>query len=198
MKKIKMTRDIAIAVLLLGLFFLILAILSIDSHQSTSLKGASIEENTPKTIEMVNKHMREIYDKQEMERKNAENLNLLTAPPLYKTPKNEPVYQFNQMPLSFDPDAMNELVGKDLGEFVQPVPKEKTLSEEIQNEIINDMIGDNKKELERKNMADAIIENAKKKGYLIEIDENYKVKSVRKLLNKEPPSVFDPNILPNQ
>ncbi len=198
MKKIKITRDIAIAILLIGLFFLILSILSLDSHRSVTMDENQDEESSPKTIEMVNKHMREVYDKQEMARKNTENLNVLTAPPVYKSPREEPVYQFDNIPLTFDPDSMNELVGKDLGQYATSLVQDKTLSEQIQDEIINDMIRDESREQERKSLAEAIIQKAKKQGYLIEVDENYKVKSVRRLINKENSSVFDPNILPNQ
>lgn len=198
MKKIKITRDIAIAILLIGLFFLILSILSLDSHRAVTMDEKQDDESSPKTIEMVNKHMREVYDKQEMARKNAENLNVLTAPPIYKSPREEPVYQFDNIPLTFDPDSMNELVGKDLGQYATSLMQDKSLSEQIQDEIINDMIRDESREQERKSLAEAIIQKAKKQGYLIEVDENYKVKSVRRLINKENPSVFDPNILPNQ
>lgn len=196
MKKNKFSRDAAIALFLAGLFFLILAIVSLDSTDSMLLPGGD-SVNPSKPIELVNKHLREVYDRQEMEKKNVENLNTITAPPIYKAPKVEPVYNFDNLPLSFDQDSINELIGKDLENFI-PNIHDKSLSEQIQDEVINDMATKLQAEENKKHLADAIIKRARDKGYLIEIDDEYKVKSVKRIIKKETPSIFDPNFVPNR
>lgn len=195
MKQSRFSRDAAIALLLAGLFFLILAIVSLDSTDSILLPGDTA--NPAKPIELINKHLREVYDRQEMEKKNVENLNTITAPPIYKAPKVEPVYNFDNLPLSFDQDSINELIGKDLENFI-PNVHDKSLSEQIQDEVINDMTNKLQTEQNKKSLAEAIIKRARDKGYLIEIDDDYKVKSVKKIIKKEAPSIFDPNFVPNR
>lgn len=196
MKQNKFSRDAMIAFFLAGLFFLILAIVSLDSTDSMLLPGGE-GANPAKPIELVNKHLREVYDRQEMEKKYVENLNTITAPPLYKAPKTEPVYNFDNLPLSFDQDSINELVGKDLENFI-PNVHDKSLSEQIQDEVINDMTAKQQDAENKKHLAEAIIKKARDKGYLIEIDDEYKVKSVKKIIKKEAPSIFDPNFVPNR
>lgn len=195
MKQSRFSRDAAIALLLTGLFFLILAIISLDSTDSILLpdEGAS----SAKPIELINKHLREVYDRQEMEKKNVENLNTITAPPIYKAHKVEPVYNFDNLPLSFDQDSINELIGKDLENFI-PNGHDKSLSEQIQDEVINDMTTKLQAEQNKKTLAESIIKRARDKGFLIEIDDEYKVKSVKKIIKKEAPSIFDPNFVPNR
>ncbi len=195
MKQSRFSRDAAIALLLAGLFFLILAIVSLDSTDSMLLPGEAT--NSAKPIELINKHLREVYDRQEMEKKNVENLNTITAPPIYKAPKVEPVYNFDNLPLSFDQDSINELIGKDLENFI-PNVHDKSLSEQIQDEVINDMTNKLQTEQNKKSLAESIIKRARDKGYLIEIDDDYKVKSVKKIIKKEAPSIFDPNFVPNR
>lgn len=203
MSTLKFSRDGAIAILLLGLFFLILSIISLESRETISdeLSDTQFEENDKgdvKALDLVNKHMRDVFDKQEILRKNTENMNTLTAPPIYKSPRNEPVYNFDDIPLSFDPDSMNELVGKDLSAFEIESSSDRTLSEQIQNEVINDMVEAEELKIEKRNLAESIIEKARQKGFVIEIDENYKVRSVKKIAPDNKKSIFDPNNLPNR
>lgn len=199
MKPKKFSRDVAIALLLAGLFFLILAIVSLDSTDSMLLPDVSVKSDpNAKPIDLINKHLREVYDRQEIEKKNVENLNVITAPPIYKSPRVEQVYNFDNIPISFDQDSINELVGKDLGNYVHSHSSDRSLSEQIQDEVIDDMNKKAEDENNKKSLAEAIIKKARDKGYLIEIDDDYKVKSVKKIIKKEQPSIFDPNSVPNR
>jgi len=197
----RFTRDMAIALLLAGLFFLVLAMVSLDSTDSLMFPaGLSQVDPSTKPIDLINKHLREVYDRQEMEKKNVENLNVITAPPIYKSPRIEPVYNFDNLPLSFDQDSINELVGKDLGNYLRSsdAGDHRTLSEQIQDEVVDDMARQAIAESNKKHLAEAIIQKARDKGYLVEIDENFKVTSVKKIIKKERPSIFDPNSVPNR
>jgi hypothetical protein len=201
LKQKKFTRDIAIALLLAGLFLLILALVSLDSTDSLLLSGSDSSATgttSSKPLELINKHLREVYDRQEIEKKNAENLNVITAPPIYKSPKDEPVYNFDNLPISFDQDSINELVGKDLGHFVHSNSSDRSLSEQIQDEVIDDISRKAQQEAEKKSLAEAIINKAREKGLHVEIDDDFKIKSVKRIIKKESPSIFDPNAVPNR
>lgn len=193
------SKDAAIALLLAGLFILILAIISLDSTDSIYISHDNgIADPSNKPIDLINKHLREVYDRQEIQKKNAENLNILTAPPIYHSPHVEPVYNFDNIPLSFDQDSINELIGKDLGTMAHPKSLNPSLNEQIQEEVINDINQKIEAENKKKNLAEAIIKRAKDYGYSIEVDDDYKVKSVKKIKKNEAPSIFDPNALPNR
>lgn len=196
-----LTRDTAIALFLSGLFFLILAIVSFDStdsiwvpEESSNLKG----DPSAKPIDLINKHLREVYDRQEIEKRNAENLNILTAPSIYQTPRVNPVYNFDDLPISFDQDSINELVGKDLKNYLQSTSIKRSLSEKIQDEIVDGIAQKMQSEDYKRSLADSIIQKAREEGYLVEIDDEYKVKSVKKIIKKNEPSIFDPNAIPNR
>jgi hypothetical protein len=197
MKKTKTSRDGAIALLLAGLFILIVALVSIEFQESPGDVGLN-PANEVRAIDLVNKHLREVYDRQEIDRKNAENMNALTAPPLYKAPRVEPRFNFDELPISFDQDSIDELVGQDLARFTTGRVSARSLNEQIQQEVINDINAATEQEISKKALADAIIQKARKQGLDVQIDENFKIKSVRKINLKEAPSVFDPNSLPNR
>jgi hypothetical protein len=198
MKKNNSSRDAAIALLLSGLFVLIVALISLspDENKSIDLTRNSKEDARP--IDLVNKHLREVYDQQEIDRLNAENMNLVTAPPLHKAPPVEPVFHFDEMPISFDQDSLEEVVGQDLRIYASSQARQKTLSEQIQQEIIDDIKKSAEEEVYQKALADSIIKKARSQGFDVQVDENFKIKSVRKIVIKEAPSLFDPNNLPNR
>lgn len=197
MKSPRNQKDGAIALLLIGLFLLIIALTSFESKDFST---EELKEQNKKinAMDLVNKHLREVYDRQEIDRKNVENINALTAPPMSKAPKNENLFHFDDLPLTFSEDSNNELLGKDLRVYATTVIKEQTLSQKIQQEVIADIQKASEEEVYKKALADSIVKKAKNQGFDIQIDENYKIKNIRKMIIKEKPSVFDSNELPNQ
>ena len=191
------TKDKAVALFLLGLFLMILALLSLE-NESTISNDTSDDTSDVRVIDLVNKHLRDAYDRGEIERKNAENINILTAPTIKNAPKTEPVYHFNELPLTFDQDSTNELLGKDLRLIMTQAVEKTTMSQQIQEEILSDMKRSADEESYRKALAEAIIKKAESQGYKIEIDENFKVTNMRKINQKEKQSIFDQESLPQK
>lgn len=198
MKKQNSSRDAAIALLLSGLFVLIVALISMNPKQEKAVDLTAPAGEDVRPIDLVNKHLREIYDRQEIDRINAENMNLITAPSLHTSPPVEPVFHFDQMPISFDQDSLEEVVGQDLRIYASSQARQKTLNEQIQQEIIDDIKKSAEEEVYQKALADSIIKKARSQGFDVQVDENFKIKSVRKIVIKEAPSLFDPNNLPNR
>jgi hypothetical protein len=192
------SRDAAIALLLLGLFILIWALINMDDQEEKNKAKGSVQQNPVRAIDLVNQHLREVYDRQEMERQNVENMNALTAPPIHKAPQEIPQYHFDELPLTFDQDSVNELVGKDLRHLASQSVRQRTLSQQIQKEIIDDIQRSAEEEKYKKALAEAIIKKAKAQGYDVQVDDDFKVKSIRKIVKKEAPSVFDSQNLPGR
>lgn len=190
-------RDFAIAMLLVGFFLLVLALVSFE-RGPVKPEASRTEGTAMRPIDLVNKHLREVYDQQEMGRKNVENLNTLTAPPLYKAQPTEPVFHFGEIPLTFDPDSVDELVGTDLRIYASNMARQNSLSEQIQQEIIGDIKKAVEDEVYKKALAEAIIQKARSQGYDIQVDDNFKIKSIRKIVIKEGSSIFDPKNIPNR
>lgn len=214
MKDQKSHRDIAVAFFFAGLFVLIVAVLTLektvektmDDNDDSKVAGRSYSDDPneqqgregTRPIDLVNKHLREVYDREEIQRRKVEILNRATAPPLHRTKPNETVLYFNELPLSFDQDSLEELVGQDLRLFSTSASRTKGLNQQIQDEIIEEMARGVVEEKERKALADSIIAKAREKGFDIKIDEDFKIQSVRKIVVKDHPSVFDPNSLPHR
>lgn len=197
MNQTKAPKDIAIALLLVGLFLLIVALLSLE-EEPVEIRKAVIPNADVNVLDLVNKHMREIYDKQEMERKNVENINALTAPPISQVKPEVPAFHFEELPLIFEEESANELVGQDLRSYASSAINSRPLNQQIQHEIIQDLKRAAEEEIYKKALAEAIISKARSQGYDLQIDEDYKIKSIRKVKFKEAPSVFDQTGLPNR
>ncbi len=198
MKRNNSSRDAAIALLLSGLFVLIVALVSLSPNDDNNVDVTPNPKDDARPIDLVNKHLREVYDQQEIDRINAENMNLVTAPPLHKTPPVEPVFHFDEMPITFDQDSLEAVVGQDLRIYASSQARQKSLSEQIQQEIIDDIKKSAEEEVYQKALAEAIIKKARTQGFDVQVDDNFKIKSVRKIVIKEAPSLFDPNNLPNR
>ncbi|MEY4617287.1 MAG: hypothetical protein RJB66_2247 [Pseudomonadota bacterium] len=192
-------KDLAIAVLLAGLFLLIVALVSFESPPTEPVPV--VQSSAPvNTMELVNKHLRDVYDSQEMNRENVERINAITAPPIAESEEEsvEPGLIFNQLPLDFDSGEMSSFEGQDLNAMALTAVQQRPLSQQIQHEILEDLRRAKEEAQYKKALAGAIIAKAKSQGYDVQIDENFKVRSVRKIEIKDAPSIFDPKSLPNR
>jgi hypothetical protein len=197
MKSEKKSRDIAIALLLLGLLFLILSLISLDSRETVS-REAPLPVVTAKPVDLINKHMQEVLERQEIDQKAVENINYLKAPSLKDAPTEVPLYHFNEIPLVFDQDAISEMVGEDLRVFATQSLRRKSLSQQIQQEVIDDIKRAAAEESYKKALAEAIIQKARSQGYEVTVNDEYKVTSVRRIVKKEEKSLFAPDSIPNK
>jgi hypothetical protein len=133
-----------------------------------------------------------------MDRKNAEVLNELTAPPISKVKPDVPTHHFDELPVFFDQDSAQSVVGEELGTYAYDALKSRPLNQQIQHEILEDIKRAKEEEEYKKALATALINKAKNQGYDLEVDEDYKIKSVRKIRTQNPPSIFDPGAVPSQ
>lgn len=174
------SRDGAIALLLTGLFLVIIALLSVDQRGEAPKESLENPKASVNTLDLVNKHLREVYDRQDLERKSAEAMNSITAPPMAKTVPKYSDFHFDELPLTFEPDSVDQLVGKDLRIVVSDAMEKRPLNQQIQNEIIQEI----KRAKEERRASEALAEAMKKKaanqGYKLEVDDEMKVKSVKK------------------
>lgn len=174
------SRDGAVALLLTGLFLVIIALLSVDQREEAPKAFIENPKASVNTLDLVNKHLREVYDRQDLERKSAEAMNSITAPPMAKTVPKYSDFHFDELPLTFEPDSVDQLVGKDLRIVVSDAMEKRPLNQQIQNEIIQEI----KRAKEERRASEALAEAMKKKaanqGYKLEVDDEMKVKSVKK------------------
>lgn len=189
------SSDKAIAILLVGVFMVIWAM---TNKEAISMREAEFEseQSSVRPIDLVNKHLREVYDRQEMERKNVENLNALTAPPIKSAEVTVPVYHFGDIPLEFSLTGEEELIGQDVQALAEKALEQRPLSAQIQKEVAEDVVKATEQKKYRKALAEAIVEKARRQGYELNVDEDYKVRSIKKIVEKKRPTVFETEFAP--
>lgn len=199
-KKRDSSKDVAVALLLTGLFVLIVALITLeDKSETKSIQGIGRKTgSSARPIDLVNQHLREVYDRQELDRIHVENTNAATAPPLNRTKPVEPVYHFDELPVAFDQESLEEIVGQDLRIYASGQARQKSLNEQIQQEIIDDIRRSTEEEVYKKALAESIVKKARDQGYDVQVDDEFKIKSIKKIVIKKQPSIFDPNNLPNK
>jgi hypothetical protein len=197
MENKKGSKDAAMAFILVGLLVLILALVSMEQTRSGQ-SSSPVAEETIRPIDLVNKHLRDVYTQQERERVVVQNINTLTAPPLRKVPKEEPRHHFDELPLTFDQDVTNEILGEDLRIFAASAVRQRTLSEQIQKEVMDDLKKAAEEEAYKRALAESIIKKARDQGYEIQINDSFKVTSIKKIKKEKEISIFDKDHLPNR
>lgn len=187
----KNQRDLATAILLVGLFFTIWGLVNQHTIESRTV-GYKEETSSVRSVDLVNKHLREMYDRMELENSSVKTLNELTAPPIAPPPDEQAEVNFDEIPWVIEDSAKDQWEGQDVSELAKSALAKRPLSQQVQREVLSDIQRAKELEAYKEALAASIIEKAKKQGYLITVDNEFKVKSVKKLIEKQnAQSVFD-------
>lgn len=183
-------KIIGILLLLIGGFLLFASMFlfnekSLNKKSSASSKNISIKPN-----DILNEHLQSTYSNMVISETNTIHQNKLKAPSLEKAQEEIP-YQ-EDYSVGFETDDLNANIGKDLKKDIQQSWDNPSLHEKINKEMQEEQQKQISEQEYREAFAKAYIQKAKEKGYEVELDDQYRVVSVKKIKpKKEPPSIFE-------
>lgn len=189
-KKNNSQQTIGFILLLSGLFFVLLTLVydSNDGSKNKNEKKINAEKNylfnTVKSPnDLVNEHLQKTYDNEQIKKLNTIHQNEILAPSLEQAREEVPFQE--DMSISFETDDLSSLVGKDLNKDIRQSWEDTTLHNKIEEELSNDQKNAIATKLYRDAYAKAYIQKAKDKGYQVQLDDEFRVISVKKIIEKK-------------
>ena len=199
MKAKKQKKD-SLFVRLIGIFFLISSsffcgYVIFEEHLNLNPEGQSDSSSIYKTNELdnVNDHLKAVSDKMELERMRTMVANLKTSHGntneiiKYKSPSDdEPIINFSDDP------RVRELA-EDLGRTNELKRTPKDPRSMVYNSVIEDRQTQKYKEAQRRQQAQEFVNKARKDGWIVNLDENFKIKSYRHIDTEDQPESQEVN-----
>lgn len=181
----------AVATLLAGLFLLVWGLVNEKTIRSRTTSYQE-ESSNVKPIDLVNKHLREIYDKAELQENATKSLNQLTAPPILPPPDEQVEINLDEISWTIDETKLEELKGQKINDLAQEALEKRPLSQQIQKEVAEDLRKARELSTYKEALSATIVEKARNQGYAIEVDSEYRIKTIKKIKKRDKaPSVFE-------
>ncbi len=174
--------SLIVVLLLLGAGFLLFQYLGEeapkkDSRQLASPKGTTIKSN-PAYEQSVNRHLMMTNEKVEMARQRMEVDN--TRFKEFHETKAQTAYQSAEG-VDLNGEGNAKSVAEDLGRGERKQSNSRSPHDVIQSELYNAQLNQAYTEEYRQEYARQFVENARRGGYKVQLDENYRVISVTPL-----------------
>lgn len=175
-----------------GLFFILLTLVNENHHSENATLENDKKLNVHKDAnkdgiktpnQLVNEYLQKTYDTDQINKLNAVHQNTVYAPDLNNAHEEVPFQEDTS--IHFENDNLSSVAGKDLKKGSVNSERELSLDSQIQEEIINDKKLMTDQKLSREAYAKAYVEKAKEKGYRVELDDEYRVVSVKKIIEKK-------------
>ena len=193
MKPKKKQRQTNVFVGLIGMFFLMSSALFCgyvvyEDHLNLNAEGqadfSSIHK--PNELESVNDHLKSVSDKMELERLKTlvANMKIGHGNTSDKVNNYEPLG--DQPIVDFSGDPRVEQMAEDFGRNSELKRKPLDPRSIVYESVIEERKLQKQKEEDRRHQADAFIANARKDGWIVQLDPStYKIKSYRRLESPE-------------
>jgi hypothetical protein len=165
-----------IFLILIGLVFIALSYYAEDPVSEKVEISSSLKSNNKKPVDLVNEHLQKSYDKEVIEKMNIINQNRVLAPNLKDVPEENPLTE-DEISSLYGGVNYEDLVRRELSE------KNAIEDRNYQNEL-EAKETEEKEEVQRRyreKYANTFLERARKEGLEVELDEDFKVKSVNKI-----------------
>lgn len=190
--KIKKQKNNNLFIRLIGIFFLISSsffcgYVIFEDHLNLSSDGQSDFSSIQKKNELdnVNNYLKSVSDKMELERMRTLVANLKTSHSnsnevrKFKSPSDdEPIIEFSDDP------RVRELA-EEFGRTSELKKNPKDPRSVVYNSVIEGREAKIEKEAQRRQQAQQFVDNARKDGWIVSLDGDYKIKSYRRV--EDPP-----------
>ena len=187
-------NQIAFILLLFGVILVLGALLLFQMQDKTNdsgeiTAGLKNKMRSKEYEKSVNYHVSEVYSKSKLKEKIIEYQNKKEAPLISKT-NEEVAYLYDGDRATLDGENWGNLVGKDL----KGIRRERTLDtpeQKIRDEVIQDQRDSVQNTANQEAYAQQFIENARRDGYELTLDSEYRITDVKKIKKNRNPSLFD-------
>ncbi len=174
---------------LIGIFFLISSALfcgyvAYEDHLNLNSEGqvdfSSVHK--PNDLETVNDHLKSVSDKMELERLKTLVANIKISHGSTVDQVNNNLPQSEQPIVDFSEDPRIEQMAEDFGRTNELKKKPRDPRSVVYESVIEERKLQKQKEEDRRLQADAFMANARKDGWIVQLDPStYKIKSYRRL-----------------
>lgn len=131
-------------------------------------------------LDTVNEHLKSVSDKMELERMKAlvanmkvDHSNVTVRDQVNPANENQPIIDFSD-------DPRIRQLAEDFGRTTDLKKRPQDPRSIVYNSVIEDRALQKQKEVERRQQALEFVSRARKDGWIVKLDENYKIKSYRR------------------
>lgn len=131
-------------------------------------------------LDTVNEHLKSVSDKMELERMKAlvanmkvDHSNVTVRDQVNPANENQPIIDFSD-------DPRIRQLAEDFGRTTDLKKRPQDPRSIVYNSVIEDRALQRQKEVERRQQALEFVSRARKDGWIVKLDENYKIKSYRR------------------
>jgi hypothetical protein len=160
----------------MGLVFIGVSYYSDDQDVEILEQSSKVKKDSRRPVDLVNEHLQKTYDKEVINKMNTINQNKVFAPKLKEIPEESPLTE-EEISSLYGGASIEDLIRKDLNE--KNAIEDKQYQSELERKEFEEQ-----EEIQRKyreKYSKAFLEMTEKEGYQVELDENYRVKSVNKV-----------------
>ncbi len=180
---------LALIFLLIGIGIFVIPLFNSNQKDQSAVLDTNQEPHNANTI--LNEHLQSTYDNIEISKKNVKHTNEVLAPTLEQAQEEIP---FEEQPTIYyegdDLAHLNKDLSKEAPESYKTAP---TLHNQIMTELKLDEEKIKRDKTYRSNYAKRYIAKAKEKGFIVTLDDDFKITSVHKIEKSDikKPSIFD-------
>ncbi len=190
MKANKKKKDDGASARMIGAFFLISSVvfggfvfyednLNLNEREEGQAEFSSVHK--PDDIEIVNEHLKKVTDKMELERMKTMVANMKIANEGASSAVAAKRADENQPIIDFSDDPRGRQQAEDFGRTNELKKNPIDPRSLVYGSVIDERRAQKVKELERREQAKAFVANARKDGWRVRLDDNYKIKSYERM-----------------
>lgn len=169
-----------IFLILIGFVFVVLSFYVDENVVEISNQSSKLKKDSRKSVDLINEHLLKSYDKEVMDNMNVINQNKMLAPKLKDAPEETQLSE-EEINALYGGTQYEEFVRKELNE--KNAIQDKIYQKELEDKEVAEKEEAQKKY--RQKYAQTFLESARKDGYEVELDEDFRIKSVNKTASQK-------------